>query len=66
MEQRYSATVLNDAVDFVKLAEAMGAKGIRVTTQEEFKEAFKEALASREAGCDRLSDRSVMIKYGRW
>ncbi len=25
--QRYSATVLNDAVDFVKLAEAMGAEG---------------------------------------
>ena len=44
--QRYSATVLNDAVDFVKLAEAMGAKGVRVTTQTEFKEAFKEALAS--------------------
>lgn len=42
--QRYSATVLNDAVDFVKLAEAMGAKGIRVTTREEFQEAFAEAL----------------------
>ena len=42
--QRYSATVLNDAVDFVKLAEAMGAVGIRVTTQEEFKEAFAKAL----------------------
>lgn len=43
-EQRYSATVLNDAVDFVKLAKAMGAAGIRVTTQEEFKEAFAKAL----------------------
>ncbi len=43
-EQRYSATVLNDAVDFVKLAEAMGAEGIRVTTQEEFKEAFAKAM----------------------
>lgn len=42
--QRYSATVLNDAVDFVKLAEAMGAKGVRVTTREEFQKAFKEAL----------------------
>ena len=42
--QRYSATVLNDAVDFVKLAEAMGAIGIRSTTQEEFKEAFSSAL----------------------
>lgn len=42
--QRYSATVLNDAVDFVKLAEAMGAEGIRAATQEEFREAFARAL----------------------
>ena len=42
--QRYSATVLNDAVDFVKLAEAMGAVGIRVATQQEFREAFAKAL----------------------
>ena len=42
--QRYSATVLNDAVDFVKLAEAMGAEGIRATTQEEFKSAFEKAI----------------------
>ena len=43
-EKRYSATVLNDNVDFVKLAEALGAEGVRVTTQEEFKEAFARAL----------------------
>ena len=43
-EQRYSATILNDGVDFVKLAEAMGAVGIRATTREEFKEAFAKAL----------------------
>lgn len=43
-EQRYSATILNDGVDFVKLAEACGAVGIRATTQEEFREAFSEAL----------------------
>jgi len=42
--QRYSATVLNDAVDFVKLAEAMGATGIRATTKEEFSDAFAKAL----------------------
>ena len=42
--QRYSATVLNDAVDFVKLAEAMGATGIRATTKEEFSEALTKAL----------------------
>lgn len=45
-EQHYSATVLNDAVDFVKLAEAMGAEGYRVTTREEFSQAFQKALAS--------------------
>ncbi len=42
--QRYSATVLNDAVDFVRLAEALGAVGIRATTKEEFQEAFERAL----------------------
>ena len=42
--QRYSATVLNDAVDFVKLSEAMGAKAVRATTREEFADAFKAAL----------------------
>ncbi len=42
--QRYSATVLADGVDFAKLAEAMGAVGICVTTREEFQEAFAKAL----------------------
>ena len=46
-EQHYSETVLNDSVDFVKLAEAMGATGYRATTQEEFNEAFQKALASK-------------------
>ena len=43
-DERYSATVLRDAVDFVKLAEAMGAEGMRAVSQEEFKEAFSKAL----------------------
>ncbi len=43
-DERYSATVLRDAVDFVKLAEAMGAEGMRAASQEEFKEAFSIAL----------------------
>lgn len=47
-EQRYSATVLDDGVDFVKLAEAMGATGYRVTTREEFSEVLKKALEARE------------------
>lgn len=42
--KRYSATVLNDKVDFVKLAEALGATGIRAASREEFKEAFAKAL----------------------
>lgn len=42
--KRYSATVLNDAVDFVKLAEAMGAAGFRVASREEFHEIFAKAL----------------------
>lgn len=45
-EERYSATVLRDQVDFVKLAEAMGATGIRATTRAEFDAAFEQALAA--------------------
>lgn len=45
-EQHYSATVLNDSVDFVKLAEAMGATAYRAKTREEFAKAFAEALGS--------------------
>ncbi len=41
---RYSNTVFGDGVDFVKIAEGMGASGIRVTTQEEFADAFAKAL----------------------
>ena len=44
-DHRYSHTILNDAVDFVKLAEAMGAKAIRITKMEEVEPALKEALA---------------------
>ena len=42
--KRYSNTVLNDAVDFVKIAEGMGAKAYRVTTVEEFEAALKDAI----------------------
>ena len=47
-EKRYSATVLDDGVDYVKLAEAMGAKGYRVSTCEEFAQAFENALKSTD------------------
>ncbi len=42
--QRYSNTTLNDQVDFVKLAEALGAKGIRVTKKEEVADAIRQAI----------------------
>lgn len=44
-EQRYSNTVLNDKVDFVKVAEALGATGVRVTTIGEFHKALTDAIA---------------------
>ena len=43
--QRYSATVLDDQLDFVKLAEAMGAVGMRVTKKEEVAPALEKAIA---------------------
>ena len=43
--KRYSNTILNDAVDFVKLAEAMGAVGIRVTKKEEVAPAREKAMS---------------------
>ena len=46
-EKRYSATVLDDGVDFVKLAEAMGAVGYRATTREEFSLALQKALEAK-------------------
>ncbi|MCI8527336.1 MAG: acetolactate synthase large subunit, partial [Oscillospiraceae bacterium] len=42
--KRYSNTILNDGVDFVKLAEAMGAVGMRVTQKEEFEPALRSAM----------------------
>ncbi|WP_274422621.1 biosynthetic-type acetolactate synthase large subunit [Blautia sp. XA-2221] len=44
-DHRYSHTVLNDAVDFVKIAEGMGAKAVRVTKMEEVEPALREALS---------------------
>ncbi|MBR6682812.1 MAG: acetolactate synthase large subunit, partial [Firmicutes bacterium] len=37
-------TVLNRKTDFVKLAQAFGAKAQRVSSVEEFKEAFAEGM----------------------
>jgi acetolactate synthase, large subunit, biosynthetic type len=46
--KRFSNTVLNDAVDFVKLAEAMGAKAYRVVKKEDFEPVLREAIAINE------------------
>ncbi len=44
--RRYSQTDLADTPDFVKLAEAYGAEGIRVTRAEEVRPALEQAIAS--------------------
>ena len=46
--KRYSATVLEDKVDFVKLAEAMGAKAYRVTKKEEVEPVLRAAMEAGE------------------
>jgi len=43
-KEHYSATILDDGVDFVKVAEALGCEARRVTSREEFEAAFAEAL----------------------
>ncbi|PWM41048.1 MAG: biosynthetic-type acetolactate synthase large subunit [Clostridiales bacterium] len=43
-EQHYSNTTLGRKTDFVKLAEAFGAKGLRASTPAEFEQAFQQAI----------------------
>ncbi|MBR5375994.1 MAG: biosynthetic-type acetolactate synthase large subunit [Lachnospiraceae bacterium] len=43
---RYSNTILTDESDYVKIAEGMGCKAIRVTKKEEVDDAIKKALSS--------------------
>ena len=42
--KRYSQTVLNDKVDFCKVAEGLGCTAIRVTTKEEVEPAIRKAI----------------------
>jgi len=44
--RRYSNTLLKGVPDFVKLAEAYGAKGVRVNSLNELEQALKEAINS--------------------
>jgi acetolactate synthase I/II/III large subunit len=46
-KRRYMAVNLGKTPDFVKLAEAYGAQGLRVTSIEEFHKAVKTALTSK-------------------
>lgn len=45
-DHRYSQTVLNDKVDFCKVAEGLGCMAIRVTTKEEVGPAIEKAIAA--------------------
>lgn len=44
--KHYSATILRDKVDYVKVSEGLGVPAKRVTTIQEFHDAFQWALAS--------------------
>lgn len=43
-EERYSHTILDDQVDFVKIAEGLGTKAYKIETVEDFERALKEAI----------------------
>ncbi len=43
--KRYSQTVIKDSTDYVKVAEAMGCRGYRITRKSEVKEVLKKALS---------------------
>ena len=47
-DKRYSNTTLKDKVDFVKLAEAMGAKAFRISKPEEVEGVLREAVACNQ------------------
>jgi len=61
--KRYSNTVLTDRkTDFVKLAEAFGAVGMRASTPAEFSEAFEKALAlGRPVVIDTIIDKDEFV-----
>lgn len=54
-DKRYSATTIDRGTDFVRLAEAFGAIGIKVTSNEEVDEAIKIGLES--------TDKPVLIDF---
>jgi len=44
-DKRYSSVEMGPSPDWVKLAEAFGATGMRVTDKKDLKDAFRSALA---------------------
>ncbi len=46
--KRYSQTVLNDSVDFCKVAEGLGCEAIRITKKEEVAPAVERAIALKK------------------
>lgn len=44
--KRYSHTMLNDNIDYIKLSEAMGAKAYKISSKEEAEPVLREALES--------------------
>ncbi len=68
--QRYSHTTLRDKVDFIKVAEGLGAKTWKVKTPEEFKKAIREAIKANAPAfidCEIDSDDKVfpMVPAGK-
>lgn len=66
---RYSNTILDDGLDFVKIAQAFGIHAVAADTKEEFDAAIKEALALKEPvviDCHIASDDKVwpMVEPG--
>jgi acetolactate synthase-1/2/3 large subunit len=60
--RRYSQTCLSDSVDFVKLAEAYGALGLRATKKSDVKDIIKEAVKSeRPAVLDFVVEREENV-----
>ncbi|MBE3069308.1 MAG: acetolactate synthase large subunit, partial [Planctomycetes bacterium] len=47
-DSRYSGTVLEGNPDFVRLAEAYGARGLRVTRRDDVRPALDRAFADRD------------------
>ncbi len=63
--ERYSETGMDTDLDYVKLAEAFGLSGKRVSTIEAFREALSEALTCDTAILSNV--RSISMKWsGRW